>query len=95
MRKLEYELKQKSCSELAEKIKCARNRISYANTKTFAWQTSPEKPSKMSVIGQKSNSPEKFLIGGHLSSKRFGMEISHLSKLLKNYDFLKLLLFLA
>ena len=61
MQKLEYELEQRSFSELAEKIKCARNRISYAISENFAWRTSPEKTSKMSVIGQKNNSPEKFL----------------------------------
>ena len=72
MRKLEYEMEQRSWGrsakflEFAEKIRCPRNRVSHAIMKNFAWQISHKKTTKTSVIGRKNISPEKFLSGGSL-----------------------------
>ena len=91
MQKLEYEMEQRNWGrsakflEFAEKIKCPRNRVSHEITKNFAWQTSPEKTTKVSVTGRKNNSPEKFLSGGSLVIENvWGGSCSHWSKLLKN-----------
>ena len=102
MRKLEYEMEQRSWGrsakflEFAEKIKCPRNRVSHAITKNFAWRISPEKTTKISVIGRKNNSPEKFLSGGSLVIENvLGRSCSHLSKLLKNYELSQTINFLS
>ena len=82
--------------EFAEKIKCPRNRVSHAITKNFAWRISPEKTTKISVIGRKNNSLEKFLSGGSLVIENvLGRSCSHLSKLLKNYELSQTINFLS
>ena len=97
MRKLEYEMEQRSWGrsakflEFAEKIKFPRNRVSHAITKNFVWRTSPKKTTKISVIGQKNNSPEKFLsCGSFVIENVLGGSSSHLSKPLKNLTFCRL-----
>ena len=99
-RNLEYEMKQRSWGRLAKFLEFAEKKLRLQEIESrmqlriiLRGEPAP-KTTKISVIGRKNKSHGKLLSGGSLVIKnKLGWSCSHLSKLLKKVNFLKLLTF--